>query len=206
MSATVSAFGHRGTTSSVKTEISRELVNASDGAGLHFENNGYVDLGNVAAAKFGTSDFSIEFVLNQTAENSIDNYIYFTNISGKNRAFFRNDISENLVRITFSNSSNSETAADIAYDMSADYGTPTHYVLTFDRDGDATLYKNGSIVNESFVRSYPNQTTGAYPAKSCVLVLAASDYVELYGQHTKGSNAEFNLNYTFLQGHKLIGV
>ena len=68
------------------------------------------------------------------------------------------------------------------------------------------MYKNGSIVNESFVRSYPNQTTGAYPAKSCVLVLAASDYVELYGQHTKGSNAEFNLNYTFLQGHKLIGV
>ena len=72
--------------------------------------------------------------------------------------------------------------------------------------GAIALYKNGSIVNESFVRSYPNQTTGAYPAKSCVLVLAASDYVELYGQHTKGSNAEFNLNYTFLQGHKLIGV
>jgi hypothetical protein len=72
--------------------------------------------------------------------------------------------------------------------------------------GAIALYKNGSVVNESFVRSYPNSTTGAYPAKSCVLVLAASDYVELYGQHTKGSNAEFNLNYTFLQGHKLIGA
>ena len=72
--------------------------------------------------------------------------------------------------------------------------------------GAIALYKNGSVVNESFVRSYPNSTTGAYPAKSCVLVLAASDYVELYGQHTKGSNAEFNVNYTFLQGHKLIGV
>ena len=59
MSATVSAFGHRGTTSSVKTEIVRELVNASDGAGLHFDGSGVVaatpvDLG---------SKFSHEFVI-----------------------------------------------------------------------------------------------------------------------------------------------
>ena len=45
MSATVSAFGHRGTTSSVKTEIVRELVNASDGAGLHFDgSSGNIDI------------------------------------------------------------------------------------------------------------------------------------------------------------------
>jgi hypothetical protein len=63
-------------------EIVRELVNASDGQGLHLEDGGKIDLGDVAAAKFGTSDFSVEFVLNQTGENSIDNYIYFSNANG----------------------------------------------------------------------------------------------------------------------------
>jgi hypothetical protein len=71
--------------------------------------------------------------------------------------------------------------------------------------GAVALYKNGSFVYESFARSYPNSTTGAYPNKACILNLAATDYIELYGQHTKGSNADFNLNYTFLAGHKLIG-
>ena len=42
------------------------LVNASDGAGLHLVDGGYVDLTNSAAAEYGTSDFSLEFVLNQT--------------------------------------------------------------------------------------------------------------------------------------------
>jgi hypothetical protein len=78
--------------------------------------------------------------------------------------------------------------------------------LSSSAHGAIRLYKNGSAVNESFVRSYPNSTTGAYPSKTCILNLAAADYIELYGQHNKGSNAEFNLNYTFLSGHRLIGV
>jgi hypothetical protein len=72
--------------------------------------------------------------------------------------------------------------------------------------GAVRLYKNGSAVNVSFARSYPNQNTGAYPHKSCVLELSAGDYIEMYGQHTKGSNAIFNKFYVFLEGHKLIGV
>ena len=136
-------------------EITSSLTGSTgDGAGLHFENNGYINLGDVTAAKFGTGDFSIEFVLNQTAENSSDNYIYFTNLSGKNRAYFRNDLVENQFRITFSNSSNSETSVDIAYDMSADYNKPTHYVVTFDRDGLATLYKNGASVGSVNISAF----------------------------------------------------
>lgn len=68
------------------------------------------------------------------------------------------------------------------------------------------LSKNGTAVNESFARSYPNQNTGGYPHKTCVLNLAAADYIELYGQHTKGSNADAQSEYTFLSGHRLIGV
>ena len=37
-------------------EIVTELVNASDGAGLHFEAGGNIVLTNSAAAEFGTSD------------------------------------------------------------------------------------------------------------------------------------------------------
>jgi len=78
--------------------------------------------------------------------------------------------------------------------------------ITSSTIGATALYKNGSMVDESFARSYPNQSTGAYPHKSCVLSLSAGDYVELYGQHTKGSNADIQSEYTFLAGHKLIGV
>ena len=142
-------------------EITSSLTGSTgDGAGLNFENNGYINLGDVTAAKFGTGDFSIEFVLNQTAENSSDNYIYFTNLSGKNRAYFRNDLVENQFRITFSNSSNSETSVDIAYDMSADYNTPAHYVVTFDRDGDATLYKNGASVGSVDISAFSGINLG----------------------------------------------
>ena len=86
-----------------------------------------------------------------------------------------------------------------------------HYAMSTDSITSSTvgalfLYKNGSAVDESFARSYPNQSTGAYPHKSCVLSLSAGDYVELYGQHTKGSNADIQSEYTFLAGHKLIGA
>ena len=85
------------------------------------------------------------------------------------------------------------------------YGMSTDSI-TSSTVGAVVLYKNGSMVDETFARSYPNQSTGAYPHKSCVLSLSASDYIELYGQHTKGSNANIQSEYTFLAGHKLIGV
>ena len=61
------------------------------------------------------------------------------------------------------------------------YGMSTDSI-TSSTIGAVVLYKNGSMVDEAFARSYPNQSTGAYPHKSCVLSLSASDYIELYGQ------------------------
>ena len=59
-------------------EITSSLTGFSgDGGGLNLANNGYIDVVNNAATEFSTSDFTIEFVLNQTADNVSDNYIYF---------------------------------------------------------------------------------------------------------------------------------
>ena len=126
-------------------EITSSLTGSTgDGAGLHFADNGYIDLANNAAAEFGTADFSIEFVLNQTGDNTSDNYIYTSHVPGNNRFYVWNDISDNKLNLLFSDGSGSATTKVLDYDMAADYGTPTHYVITFDRSGDATLYKNGN--------------------------------------------------------------
>jgi len=122
-------------------EIIRELVNASDGQGLHFANGAALLLAYASGGVFGTADFSIEFILDQDSDNSSDNEIYTSQISGSNVLKVTNSISSNVVRISFDS-----TNYDIAYDMSGDYGTPTHYVLTCDRSALATLYKNGNSV------------------------------------------------------------
>ena len=122
-------------------EIIRELVNASDGQGLHFANGAALLLAYASGGVFGTADFSIEFILDQDADNSSDNEIYTSQIAGSNVLKVTNSISSNVVRISFDS-----TNYDIAYDMSGDYGTPTHYVLTCDRSALATLYKNGNSV------------------------------------------------------------
>ena len=126
-------------------EIIRELVNASDGAGLHLVDGGYVDLTNSAAAEYGTSDFSLEFVLNQTEQNSSANYIYFTHTSGPDRFYLRHTGSDTVI-LTFRDASDSGTQYTINYGLDQNVGTPTHYVLTCNRDGDATLYANGNSV------------------------------------------------------------
>ena len=123
-------------------EIIRELVNSSDGAGLHFESGGYIELANSAAAEFGTSDFSVEFVLNQKEANVSSNNIFRYPSSGDNRMFIQHQ--SGTTKITFRDTS--DAVYDLGYDMAADYGTPTHYVLTADRDGNALLYKNGNQV------------------------------------------------------------
>ena len=127
-------------------EIIRELVNASDGQGLHCADAGYIDLTNAAGAEFGASDFSIEFILDQDGPNVTNNYIWYSHTSGNNRVFVWHSFSAGVIYVRFVNSAGSNTTVTLDYDMSADYGTPTHYALSFDRDGDLTLYKNGNNV------------------------------------------------------------
>ena len=117
----------------------------SDGAGLHLQSGGKIELTN-GAAQFGTGDFSIEFVLNQEKENTSESYIYVTHTSGHNRLLIFHDVSDDNLVLDFRNASSASTKKDLAYDMNQDFGSPTHYVITFDRDGLATLYKNGNSV------------------------------------------------------------
>ena len=128
-------------------EITSSLTGSTgDGAGLHLENQGNISLANSAAAEFGTADFSIEFVLNQTGDNSSDNYIYLSHTSGNSRIYLYNDISADDLKLVFINSSGSPATYAISHNMANDYNEVTHYVLACDRDGNATLYKNGNSV------------------------------------------------------------
>ena len=121
------------------------LINSSDGAGLNLQSGGNIEIAN-GAAQFGTSDFSIEFILNQEKENASESYIYVTHTSGHNRLLIFHDVSDDNLVLDFRNASSASTKKDLAYDMNQDFGSPTHYVITFDRSGLATLYKNGNSV------------------------------------------------------------
>jgi hypothetical protein len=127
-------------------EIIRELVNSTDGQGLHLSDGGTIVLTNAAGAEFGTSDFSLEFILDQDQDNSSENYIYFSHDSGNSRIRFRHDPGSDAAILTFINSSGAAEDYTLAYDMTGDYGTPTHYALSCDRSGNAVLYKNGDSV------------------------------------------------------------
>ena len=121
-------------------EIIRELVNASDGQGLHFAAGGCINLANSAGGEFGLADFSIEFILDQDGDNVSNNYIWESHNAGNNRVRVWNELSSNVVSVRFVNSAGANTTFTLGYDMSADYGKPTHYAITCDRDGNATLY------------------------------------------------------------------
>ena len=116
---------------------------------------------------------------------------------------------------------NEQWDTDSAFDSSTNYrftvpsGEGGKYLFTYASGTESltsttiaqtALYKNGSFLDSSITRSYPNSTTGGYPHKSIVLDLSVGNYIELYGQHTKGSNCNFDPRYTFLQAQKLIGV
>ena len=100
-------------------------------------------------------------MLNQTADNVSDNYIYFSHIGGNSRVIIWNDISADVINVRFTNSSGLNFDAVLSYDMSQDYGTPTHYVLAFDRSADLTLYKNGNSVATVSISSYSTINIGA---------------------------------------------
>ena len=143
-------------------EITSSLTGSTgDGAGLHLADGGKIEFANSAAAEFGTADFSIEFVLNQTGDNTSDNYIYTSHSPGNNRLYIWNDISANKVNLEFVDGSASASTKVLDYDMSADYGTVTHYVITCDRSGNATLYKNGNSVATVDISSTASIDIGA---------------------------------------------
>ena len=159
-------------------EITSSLTGSTgDGAGLHFEAGGNIELTNSAAAEFGTSDFSLEFVLNQTGDNTNDNVIYYSHKTDDNRLYVFNDISDDTFKLAFVNAFGSTYTKALAYDMSVDYGTPTHYVVTCDRDGNATLYKNGNSVATVDISDQASVDIGASNTTSGYL----GSWVSAYG-------------------------
>ena len=135
----------RNTPTFSKPEVRRQHLGQAADGGLHLASGGNIELLN-GAAEFGTSDFSVEFILNQDKENTSESYIYVTHLSGNNRLLIFHDVSDDNLVLDFRNNSGSSTKKDLAYDMNQDFGSPTHYVLTADRSGNATLYKNGNSV------------------------------------------------------------
>ena len=74
------------------------------------------------------------------------------------------------------------------------------------------VYKNGSRISygenalEFYQNNTNNPTRNVQTAKSFIINLSASDYIELYGQvgHSSGSSINANLYYSNFWGYKLI--
>jgi len=120
-------------------EVITHLINSTDGQGLDFANGALLQLEYEAGGVFGTSDFSIEFIIDQSSANT-NNKILYTS-GGSNEFQITSETASSKIELTFDGAD-----YDFSYDMSADYGSPVHYVMTFDRDDVATLYKDGNSV------------------------------------------------------------
>ena len=120
-------------------EIITHLVNSTDGQGLDFANGALLQLAYAAGGVFGTADFSIEFIIDQSSANSNDKILYTS--GGSSEFQITSETGSSKIELTFDG-----TDYDFSYDMSADYGSPVHYVMTFDRSALATLYKDGNSV------------------------------------------------------------
>jgi hypothetical protein len=132
------------------SEIITNLVNSVDGAGLRLANQGYISCADVSANRFGTNDFSVEFVLSQET-SAINADIFISNLNGSNQAVdaavIRWDVIQNdNIQLVFTNSGAAETAYNFGYDPAPDLNEPTHYLVSADRSGNAVLYRNGAEI------------------------------------------------------------
>jgi hypothetical protein len=163
-------------------EIIRELVNSSDGQGLYFSNTGYIHLANNAAVEFGTSDFSIEFILNQTGEaGTSGGSIYQSATTANNKFSIENHVSSNVVKLIFFNASGAASQYDLSYNMAADYNEPTHYVVSCDRSGNAVLYRNGTEVASVSIAASASTNLGDGVTSTAMIGNSGSGYTFLGG-------------------------
>jgi len=163
-------------------EIIRELVNSSDGQGLYFSNTGYIHLANNAAVEFGTSDFSIEFVMNQTGEvGSSGGSIYQSATTVNNKFSIENHVSSNVVKLIFFNAVGAAAQYDLSYNMAADYNEPTHYVVSCDRSGNAVLYRNGTEVASVSIAASASTNLGDGVSSTAMIGNSGSGYTFLGG-------------------------
>jgi len=210
MSATVSAFGHRGTTSSVKTEIVRELVNATDGAGLHFDGGGYVSAGDTTVID-GATKLSVEVIAATTAAD--DGEMIAKAYDATALRFFVNSSGQVVFRVNNGSGNGTATSSGTVID-----GNPTHIVGVWDgstvkiyingnEDGSAAL-SGGAVPNiaDQLALGAQQKSTGAttnrftgtlYRARiwnkavdaKALFERADVDYADQYGSQTDLVNA-----------------
>ena len=156
------------------SEIITNLVNSVDGAGLRLANSASIKCDDVAANRFGTADFSIEFVISQNAESvnsdiftSSADYSTPSSPQAKSAAVVRWDVLGNgNLSLVFFNSTGTGTTYDFGVSLTADVDKPTHFVVSADRSSNAVLFRNGAEVASVDISasSSENIGVGGYPA------------------------------------------
>ena len=123
-------------------EIIRELVNASDGAGLHFDGSpGYIDI--ASPPDLGTK-FSFEFIFKATTWTSGDYKFLVDFGGGSGRFIIGTNNSDNNLKI-FDNVGYKDTGAVIFDDLAVH-----HVVVTVDGTA-AVVYDNGNQVGSATI-------------------------------------------------------
>ena len=137
MSAKVSTFSRGGSTTTVVGEITRELVNASDGQGLHFDGAaGNID---IASRPLLGTKFSFEFVIQATTFGSAQ--VNLIDFGSANRfVIYSHPTTSELTVI--SDSSSDSFGVAVLDDLKVH-----HLVFTVDGTS-GILYDNGSQVGE----------------------------------------------------------
>jgi len=87
----------------------------------------------------------------------------------------------------------------------------TYGIAVFNIDDSETvetkLYKNGSAIdNTHVIRRATGSNQLVFAQSTQIVVLSASDYIELYGKQTEGGSQDTNYSHVFLSGYKLIGA
>jgi hypothetical protein len=141
MSARVSQFSRGGSTTTVVGEITRELVNASDGQGLHFDGAaGNIDI--ASPPDLGTK-FSFEFIVQADSFGSATSWLIDFGIAG--RFVFGSDGSTSYNLGVYDNTSWKSLGVKVLDDLKVH-----HLVATID-GASVVLYDNGNQVGTATI-------------------------------------------------------
>jgi len=159
MSGRVSSFSRGGGTTTVVGEITRELVNSSDGQGLHFNGAGNIDI--ASPPDLGTK-FSFEFIIQADSWPASGTYIYIVDFGNGGRFVLGNPNTGNF-------SVRSVTGDWISFGSPVLDDLKVHHIVVTVDGTSAITYDNGNLVGTATINS-PN-------IDSCADARIGSDYV-----------------------------
>jgi hypothetical protein len=126
-------------------DLRRLLGQRSPRAGLHFGGASTQRVsGPVGSAlALGTADFSIFFVAQARTWTPSANYVVFNSHSAGNNRFAVSVLTTGAIAVTFYDAAGSSTNAVLTPDVPLVAGEVYAFVISLDRDGNATLFVNG---------------------------------------------------------------